>query len=78
MTKRRNDAYEESLRDFSIQIKKHIKEDIKFWNTQDKSQAKIRAMAYSDCIFELRNALEKNGLSLGDVGLTGYEIPQIE
>jgi len=78
MTKRRKDEYEEALRDFSELLKQRIKEDIKFWKSQDRSHAKGREMAYSSCLFELKEALSRNGLSLGDIGLADYKVPKVD
>ena len=78
MTQGRKNEYEEALRDFSVLLKQRIKEDIKFWKSQDPSHAKGREMAYSSCLFELNEALAKNGLSLGDVGLADYQVPEAD
>lgn len=78
MTKRKQNNYEESLREFSVALKKRINEDVKFWTQQDTNHAKGREMAYSACLSELKEALEKNNLKLIDVGLAGYKLPEIK
>lgn len=35
-------------------------------------------MAYSACVFELGKALKNNGLTLSDVGLADYRVPEVE
>ena len=77
MTKRKNNNYEETLREFSLSFKKHINEDIKFWRNENPSHAKGREMAYSACLNELKEALEKNNLTLSDVALAGYKVPEV-
>lgn len=78
MTKRKQDNYQECLRDFSSSFKKRIDNDIKFWKTQNTDHAKGREMSFSACLFELKEALEKNGLTLSDVGLVDYKVPKVE
>ena len=78
MNKRASKEYEAALRDFSILIKKQIKEDLNFWKHQNPAEAKGREMAYRSCLFELNEALSNNGLSLGDIGLGGYEVPDTD
>jgi len=77
MTKRKADTYEESLKDFSSLFRKRVDADMKFWSEQNQEHATGRRMAYSACLRELADALEKNGLSLSDIGLGGYEVPKI-
>ncbi|BCO31162.1 hypothetical protein TspCOW1_12650 [Thiohalobacter sp. COW1] len=76
MTKRKLDNYEESFKDFSVLFRRRINEDIELWRSCNPEHAKGREMAYSACLFELKEALEKNGLTLADVGLAGYEVPK--
>jgi hypothetical protein len=52
--------------------------DIKFWKEHDANHAKGRQMAYAACLEELKDALERNGLTLGHIGLAGYEVPKID
>ena len=77
MTKRKADTYEESLKDFSSLFRKRVDADMKFWSEQNREHATGRRMAYSACLRELADPLEKNGLSLSDIGLGGYEVPTI-
>ena len=76
MTKRKSDNFEETLREFSTSFKKRINEDIRFWKHQDLNHTKGRAMAYSACLSELKSALENNDLTLSDVGLSDYSVPE--
>jgi hypothetical protein len=78
MTKRKVDTYEESLKDFSILFRKRIEADMKFWNEQNHGHATGRQLAYASCLRELKDGLEKNGLSLSDIGLAGYEVPKVD
>ena len=78
MSKRTNKDYEVALREFSVLIQQRIKEDLNFWKHKNQIEAKGRMMAYHSCLFELKEALEKNGLSLSDIGLGGYEVPEID
>lgn len=78
MTKRKPDNFEKSLREFAASFRNRINEDIKFWKKQNPDHAKGRELAYSACLSELREALENNSLTLSDVGLADYKIPDVE
>jgi len=78
MTKRKQDNYRESLIDFAVSFRNRIDEDIKFWSTQNSEYAKGQEMAYSACLFELKEALENNGLVLSDVALADYKVPEVK
>ena len=76
MTKRKQDNYRESLIDFAASFKQCINENMKFWSTQNPELAKGQEMAYSACLFELKEALENSGLVLSDVALADYRVPE--
>ena len=78
MTKRKNDNYEEALKEFSLSFKNTIKTEIKVWNTLDSTAAKHRQLAFRACLLELKTALENNGLDMSHVNLGGFEIPNSE
>ena len=77
MTKRKTNNYEESFKDFATSFKKHINEELKLWKKENHMHAKGRQMAYSSCLFELKRSLEKNNLTLSDIGLASYEVPEV-
>ncbi|GAA6143196.1 hypothetical protein [Hydrogenophaga sp. 5NK40-0174] len=78
MNKRESKETEAALRDFSVLIQRRIKEDLNFWKHRNPAEAKGREMAYRSCLFELNEALSNHGLTMGDMGLGGYEVPDTD
>jgi two-component SAPR family response regulator len=76
MTKRKIDTFEEALKDFALLFKKEAKEQIKFWSEHDIKRAEAHESAFNNCLYQLKTALEDNGLELDEIGLGGYEVPK--
>ena len=75
--KRRIETHEECLKAFAFELKREIKMSLAVWQTMDPKQAAGRRAAYSSIIFLLKQQAEAHEIPLADLGLAGYEVPQL-
>jgi hypothetical protein len=75
--KRRIEMHEECLKAFASELKREIKMSLAAWQTLDPQQAAGRRSAYSSIIFLLKQQAEAHEIPLPDLGLAGYEVPQL-
>jgi hypothetical protein len=59
-------------------LRKEIKDNLKAWAAMDPGQAQARRMAYSNIVFLLKQTATEYDVSLADLGLAGYEVPEVE
>lgn len=78
MTKRRIENHEACLKAFSEHLRKDVKDNLKAWAVMDPIQAQARRMAYANIVFLLKQTATEHDISLAELGLAGYEIPEVE
>lgn len=78
MSTRRVTNHQACLESFSLQLRRDIKENLKAWTTMDPIQARTRRAAYAHVVVLLKQAAAETDIPLADLGLAGYEVPDIE
>ena len=78
MIKRRDTtSHEECLRVFGAAFRKEVKNDLKFWQSQNPEIADARRAAYEHVLFILKDAVGETGVPLQDLGFEDYEVPKL-
>jgi len=77
VTTRRITNHQACLESFALQLRQEIKESLKAWQAMDPVQARARRHAYASTIHLLKRVADDSGIPLADLGLAGYEVPDI-
>lgn len=78
MTRRRVTSHEECLQSIVRELKREAKESLAVWNKLNREQAIGRRAAFASIFFILKRQAEAHDISLMDLGLVDYEVPQLE
>ena len=78
MTKRRDTtSHEECLRHFSESLRKEIKTSLRFWQSQNPTEAEVRQVSYSTVVKLLKDSADLTGVPLQDLGMEDYDVPKL-
>lgn len=75
MTRRRISTHEQCLLEFVRELKKEVRENLRAWERLNPIEAESRRHAYSLVFRLLKKKADQFGVSLADLGLVDFELP---